>query len=48
MEVAKEMWHPVSHTRLNNGVDYVHDQNVKENEESDVQTTLHEGSSHGA
>uniref|UniRef100_M1DNL8 Uncharacterized protein n=1 Tax=Solanum tuberosum TaxID=4113 RepID=M1DNL8_SOLTU len=37
------MGYPVVHLKMNNGVNYEHDQNVEEKEKSDVQTTFHEG-----
>ncbi|KAG5616398.1 hypothetical protein H5410_016222 [Solanum commersonii] len=37
------MWYPVFHLKVNNQVNYEHNQNVEEKEESDVPTKFHEG-----
>ena len=46
VKVAKELRCPIFHQKLNNGVNVEHDSNVEGKEESDVQTTFHEGSIH--
>ena len=43
---TKEMGFPEVHVQVKNGVNYEHDQNVEEKEETDVHTTYHEGSNH--
>lgn len=43
VKIAKELGNQCFHMTLNNGFNYEHVWNIKEEEESDAQTILHEG-----